>query len=287
MLPPPGYRIFPGETIAVVVVSSVAATMNGVFRVEYDDGTLDFFNIQAQTLGTSRAYEFLATNHSAKQRGTIVSGVLRSPTNVLRGQLGYQMNVGRKVDEPDSIPRQVIGHGYYYNMSSPTLGYFSELGPGGGEGNKTPITLASDVAGDTDTSAALALADTLRRIDGFILYYHASSDVDNRTMTVRVRSPGLAVPTGFDAGNDQQVMAFAGPTLSADQDGIVFMRPGIYTVVVDNNTITTSDNTTAPNPFPFWVTEGDNIEIVLDITTGHANDRYSAYAFGEEWIRKT
>ena len=89
MLAPPGYRIYQGETIAVAVASSVAAVVEANFRVMYDDGSLDLFNVSRFTSGSARAIELFGADHVAKKPGTVISGALNPFTSLKRGQFYY------------------------------------------------------------------------------------------------------------------------------------------------------------------------------------------------------
>ncbi len=156
--------------------------------------------------------------------------------------------------------------------------------PTDGQGDTLPQTMAFDEDGDNDTTLGLALVNTIRRIDGFVMYYHSDGNTATRTWTLRLQNPVGAVPTGFDAGADRQVLAFAGPSLTVNEDGILYMANGIYNVTVDDNSVATSNHTTAPNPFPFWVHAGSPAQFIIDVASGLEGDKYSAYIFGESWF---
>ncbi len=280
------YRLRQGDTIGVVAASSQEAILDGSWRILYDDGALDIFTLIRASTGTTRVREYFSTDGVAKRAGEIVSGVLRSPASGLnRGEVYAQMLSGRKVGEGfPSIDHNVIGQSYVYDMSPSLLGVFIEPGPGGGEGNVRPITVAASEDGDVNTSFPMAASNAHRRFDAAIIYYHCDGTVVNRTWVTRIRDRGLGVPTGFDAGNDRQIQALISPTLSADEDGILYQNRFGYQASVDQSVITLANNTTASNPFPFWVMESDGAEFFIDITNGAAGDKYSAYLFGEEWI---
>ena len=54
----PAYRIYNGDTILVTLWSSVAAAVDGFFRVVYDDGTTDTLRIDRVTTTSARAAFF-------------------------------------------------------------------------------------------------------------------------------------------------------------------------------------------------------------------------------------
>ncbi len=205
---------------------------------------------------------------------------IREPTGTL--ERGKTFVRGDLIGPQGGSTIQVLASGYVHGEHVVTGGRIES--PTDGQGDTDPQTIAFDAAGNVDTQQNLALAKSIRRVDGITVYYHCSSDVAARTMEFRLRDPGLGVPTGFDIGNDRQVYNLTGPALAGDEDGVLYMNGFGYAVVVDNNVITTSNNTTAPTPFPFWVHQLDQMEIFLDITAGEAADRYAIYAHGEIWF---
>ncbi len=277
-----GYRFARGDDFNLRVVGTSGTRISAVLSLLYDDGGETDLPMQVTSTTDGTIDANAARSSSPVPRGGLVVGCHALTTgDVERGEAYVQVRIGHRPD----ILKQGICMGYVYDEHPLNLGDFHEPGPGGGNGKLTPLTWAKDVAGDVDTVQNLDALNRIRRIDGFILYYHASGDTATRDMTIRIRDLGLGVPTGFDAGSDRQIMAFAGPTLTANQDGIVYMRNGIYTVTVDETIVSVSNHTTAPNPFPFWVVEDEvDAHIMADISLGHANDRYSAYVFLEEWI---
>ncbi len=186
---------------------------------------------------------------------------------------------------PDTGGSTSIGlaKGYVSNESHVFPGVNDATGDG--QGDTAPESIGTDIAGNVVTSHDLILVNGIRRVDGLIFYYHSDGNAANRESTIRIRDLGGAVPTGFDAGSDRQILALTGPSLIADQDGVVYMNKFGYTVVVDNNVITTLNNTTAPNPFPFWVSVDDvDSNILFDVAAGLAGDTYGGYVFGETWF---
>ena len=73
-------------------------------------------------------------------------------------------------------------------------------------------------------------------------------------------------------------------TLTVSEEGTIFAGefPAGQVMLNDNGTITQS--TTSGFPFPMALTEDDPVTFIFQIASGHANDRYSAYALVEEWL---
>jgi len=177
-----------------------------------------------------------------------------------------------------------LAKGYIHSEAVLPLGEFSD--PTDGQGDTIPESIGDDIAGNVDTVHALAITNSIRRIDSVVWYYHCSADVAARTMSLRILAPSGTVPTGFDSGNDRQIAAVTGPALSANEDGIMYWNRFGYQVVVDNNVITIADNSTASNPFPMWIDVGDtDARMSFDVTDGEALDTYQAFLTGEIWIK--
>ncbi len=214
----------------------------------------------------------------------IVSAVcanVTQPAENKRGRFYIEAGFGRSIEEMSPFMA-----GYVYAGHAVSLGEFVEAGPGGGEGFQTNIVLAEDVAGNVNTNAGLAVTNALRLVRGLGLLYNVSSDVDARTVQLLVRRPLGALPTGFTNVAAQIIWASPTVTLTANEDGMIYAGEGFANVVTnDNGTLAVADNTTAPSPFPFWVTEFETgAQIRTNIGTGNANDRYSVFAIVEEWI---
>ncbi len=178
--------------------------------------------------------------------------------------------------------RLFLASGYVYSENPLTIGQFG--GTLEGRGDNSPQIGGQDIAGNVDTTVALALINGMHRIDGFNFMYHCSSDTANRSVVIDLRDVGTVVPTGFDAGIDRRVWTISGPTWIADQDGAVFVMGPHYTATVDDSVLSISDHTTAPSPFPIFVDKDDDAELIVTITGGEALDTYSWYIYGESWF---
>src|SRR2546430_16550576 len=85
----PAYRIYNGDTILVTLWSSVAAVVDGFFRVVYDDGTTDTLRIDRSTTSSARAAFFPRAGAAAQHGDYAPEGVLfaapqqREPTSTI------------------------------------------------------------------------------------------------------------------------------------------------------------------------------------------------------------
>ncbi len=159
-------------------------------------------------------------------------------------------------------------------------------GPGGGNGFRKPRAIADDIA-PADIQEPLAANNAMRRIDGFIWYYHCSGDVATRTLQASVRDLGDGLPTGMTSGVN--TLAQLWPTtgtlsLIADQEGTMVVNNAGFAVTIDTGTATWENNSTQPNPFPYWANENDVGEFFWEVANEEAADRHSIYILQEEWI---
>ncbi len=176
-----------------------------------------------------------------------------------------------------------MGKGYVHREMTVTPGMSED--PFSGHGDVSPQVIGIDIAGNVNTTHPLDLPNQIRRVDGIMLAYHCSADADNRIGVIRIRSLGGIFPTGFDAGNDRQIMTITGPTWIVNQDGIMYWNNFGYQISIDDGTPILADNTTASNPFPFWVHPDESgAEVVFEFTDGNANDTYTGFIFGERWF---
>ncbi len=175
-----------------------------------------------------------------------------------------------------------LAKGYVYSENPLLMGQFQ--GSLEGRGDLSPQIGGQDIAGNVDTAVALALTNGMHRIDGFNFMYHCSGDVAGRSVVIDLRDVGTVVPTGFDAGIDRRVWTISGPSWLANEDGSIFVSGPHYTATVDDSVLSVSDHTTAPSPFPIFVDEDDDAELIVTITNGEALDTYSWYIYGESWF---
>lgn len=284
---PFGFRVLEGDRFRLSSNSSTGDDIRADINVTYDDGTDAAFPI-IQTTSTDRTE---ATTHSAGRatsKGFVTmafSGFTGVGTTTRRGQLYARIFM---VDRNDVL-RQALARGYLYQAGDISLGQFVE--PSSGRGFSRNRALADDVT-PVDIEHTLGITNALRRIDGFIWYYHCSSDSANRTLRVSMRDMGDGLPTGMTSGANTtaQLWPSAGAlTLTANQEGLIYVNAAEgkigFAVSVDNGAATHEDPTTEPDPFPYWAQENDVGEIFFDVTLAEAADRHSIYIIEEEWIQ--
>lgn len=279
-------RIAEEDRIRARIFSSVTNVMIARFRMSRDREGADLLrdpviqNVEDVTADRTQQDTTFSIPEGWLQGGHVV----QSTAGVKRGQALLDLHIFQRGNV--ALP---LFEGYVYQGFRFPFGMFVEPGPGGGEGHQHLLTLADDVAGNVDTTMQIAAVNAIRKWYGFIVYYHASSDVATRQEKGLVRALGGAPPTGFTAGSNEDQLSVTGTTLTADEEGnwgaVAFDGKDGYSWLNDDGTLQYIASSTNPIIFPLWVTEDDLVELVIDVTNGHANDRYSAYAFIEEWIQ--
>jgi len=208
----------------------------------------------------------------------VVGGWVHTDTAARRGQIWVQI---AHLDGPSRVP---VMAGYVY--SERNLGLeFQDPGPRGGSGAIQKTALADDVT-PVDIEHTLGVTNTLRKITGFIWYYHCSGDVATRTLRASARDLGAGLPTGYTSGANSlaQVWPSAGVlTLTANEEGMIVVNDQ-FAVSQDNGTPTFEDPSSRPNPFPYWAHDDDVGEFFFDVEVAQAADRHSIYMIEERWI---
>ncbi len=271
------FRVSDGDTFQVESFSSQATAFRASVRVEYDDGEQAPFEV-AHTPNSDRTSATAAVGSRVTRDGTVVSAVME-PAALKRGQCFARIRVlnasQNQVDE--------LCAGYVTGSKSVRLGEFEDSLSG--RGFVTKLAVADDIA-PADIEHTLAVTNALRRINGFIWYYHSSGDVASRTMRASIRDLGEGLPTGMTSGGNTltQLWPSAGViTLTSNQEGMIVVD-GQFAVSQDNGTPTFEDPTSRPNPFPYWAAEGDVGEFFFDVANEEAADRHTIYIIQEEWI---
>lgn len=261
------------ERSDIVVLASIT--------VMYDDGRTAIFPLHATT--TISAIVGDATTGMAKD-GWIIGVNIQATGTVGRGELWCSLRNGSANVFANN--RNWLCYGYVYSEHNLTLGHYDEsIGPPGtGYINNRIVRL--DVA-PADVEVALAIANTIRLVHGFIWYYHCSGDVADRTLRVSVRDLGVGLPTGMTSGGNTLAQLWpsaAVVTLSANQEGMIMVNDQ-FSVSLDNGAPTWEDPSTRPNPFPYWVQDTDVGELFFDVTDEEAADRNTIYIIEESWMR--
>ena len=278
-----GQWVKKNDVFGVTYIASVANNWSATLRVRGKSGVTRTYTYRETAAKSNRTAQSFTTELIGEE-GQIVGfgAAVGTVAATNRGQ--FYMNAFVQAENSDV--ELTLAHGYVYDGKSLGLGEFVEPGPGGGEGNKTALTLLSDVAGTTNTDAttgSLIAANTIRRFYGFEHFYNASADVASRTINPLLNIRWGALPTGF--AGDPRIYAMAGSiTLTASQEGIVFMHGEegdgqVYQY--DDGTLLRDTNLP---PLPITFTEDDVAFILSNVGSGHANDRHSLFARIEEWL---
>lgn len=280
------YRVLQGEEFEVWIASNVAAKINAWVRVVYDNGKTDDFRFPrlGETLATTGLFNSFPSKKVAVRDGWVVDATLETHfADVRRGQVAAMMHLGSSLGGH----RDVLMRGYPRSNYSLALGDRTEFGPRSGPGHKHVVNLATDRAGNAAAlRSALAVANTYRRVYGFVLKYESDVNSSTRTINIRVENPLAAAPTNFTGDANARFYSLGTISLTANQQGMVYVMADGSSIVVlnDNGSITTSDITTSPNPFPFDVLEADPVEILWDVASGLAGDTYNIDLLVEEWV---
>ncbi len=271
------YPFRAGDVIRVSGRASVTTKTELFGRVQYEDGSKDRFEVLITHAG-DRANQLFRTPDQFLQNGFIEA--LTVDTGIIKRGEYYMMVAVERLQHHYPVAASYIG------VPHSPLGFFEH--PISGDGLTFFETIADDIAGDVTTTHALAALNAHRKVYGLVWYYHASSDVATRILSIEIRHPWGALPTGGSVGVIDPIYKFTGPTLDQNQEGgMFFYNPGRgdgLLTLNDNGTISRQSTNTAPQPFPFIVRGDDPMTILLGTADGHANDRYSAYALVEEWI---
>lgn len=100
-------------------------------------------------------------------------------------------------------------------------------------------------------------------------------------MTLRDVSTATG-PTNWSIDSDTWVSPTL--TLTVNEEGLMHIDDHGFVSVNDAGTITYSNTSTAPNPFPMLIEEEDAVDLIVAVGSGHANDDYDVWVKYEEWI---
>lgn len=283
-----GTPVFRGDKFAVTYRASKAPTSDLLGTLWYRE----FGSTRIQRRQIREAVLDFTSNRSAVTKidpaivlkdGEVMGLEVTGFADMKRGQFFARASISL-----GSVQERSLASGYIYHNRSLALGDREEPIEGKGFIHKNAI--ADDVT-PVDIEHTLGVTAALRRIDGFIWYYHCSSDVANRTLRVSARDFGEGLPTGMTSGGNtlNQVFPSAGVlTLSANEEGMIYVSAqngSRISVSLDNGVKTTEDTSVAqPLPFPYWASEADVGELFFDVQLAEAADRHSIYIIEEEWI---
>jgi len=287
---------------AAINLTGTTAVSRAVLTLEFEgkSGRHEFFDYTDTTWTGDRTTEafvgggFDGSNGLPNPMGadailtdaTLVFVLAGTPSVLKRGQAWARIGLRRY----GVAHGKAIAQGYIQTTTGNQihLGQFEEPGPGGGEGFLSWVTLALNVAGNVDTTVAFAATNAFRKIYGFVWYYNASADVAARTMQPRLKDLGFTAPTGF-TGAARFWQPNTDQAVAASEEGVVVVfggdkGPGYGVRGLAGGALSKENTASDPIPFPLLVTESEPADIELLLGSGHANDRYSAYALVEEWL---
>lgn len=272
------------DDVLVLNYYASAAPVRVDFNVKIRDrsGRIQTITGTETSFTVNRTLVLLTGNEKVNNPGEVVSGgVMGDWTGVKRGEFYCLLSL-QKADIG-----VLICKGYKYENNWLGVGEFSESLSG--PGLRRLLVVADDIA-PADIQTPVGAANTRRRIDGFVWYYHCSGDVATRTLRATLRDLGDGLPTGMTSGDFTTLSAWPSAgvlTLTANEEGLIYVNANTgksFSVSNDAGTRTIEDITTVPDPFPYWVTDDDVGEFFFNETTGNANDRHTIYIFMEEWI---
>ncbi len=279
------FRVSDGDTFQVESFSSQATAFRASVRVEYDDGEQAPFEV-AHTPNSDRTSATDNVGSRVTRDGRVVSAVME-PAALKRGQCFARTRVlnasQNQVDE--------LNAGYVTGSKSVRLGEFEDSLSGRGF-----LSWVAAFTGDRAGNAAavdfdLFATNARRKIYGVVWYYHCSGDVATRTLIgPSLIGLGGTKPTGFtQTGLNAFFWNTGNVTLTANEEGTIASYAATSmgrTVTVDDGVVTTVDTSTAPTPWPLWVTEDEADTLIRfgAITNGEAADTHSAFVAIEEWI---
>ncbi len=272
-----------GDGVLLTIFSTFAANVAAEVTIRKNDGTYETLRIAERETGAIATDEEFRADSQFSGEGEVTNAVILNRVSGKRGQTygRLQTTYGQ-----GSI-RDVLCAGYLYGARVVALGV--NEGSREGPGFTRNRVIADDIA-PVDIEHTLGVNNLLRRIDGFIWYYHASSDVASRTCRVRMRDMGDGLPTGMTSGLKTTIKAWPSTgnlSLIADQEGLIYVNANTgksFATSVDDGTGAIEDITTEPDPFPYWAQENDVGEILFDVGSANANDRQTIYIIEEDWM---
>lgn len=244
------------------------------------------------TLNSFTADRTLQVNEAESLRiegaGKIVGGGIQGSAGGLkRGQCYCLLILAR-----ESGPDMTLAKGYLYATNPIGLGEMEESVEG--RGYCSWVQVFHDRAGNAAAvDQTLSATNALRKVFGFIWFYHSSGDAATRTVPQpTILNLGPTKPTGWTtSGNTGLQVAFftSNITLTADEEGLFYANclegADGFASRNDNGTLSDEASSTQANPLPLLILEDDlGVFRFPAITNGNVNDTHSAYLLVEEWI---
>lgn len=266
-----GYRVREGQKLRLHTISTNTSIVGAWARIVYDNGSDDVLWVPESNPSASLVEEDWFSRSVVKDSGWVVAAAVTT-LNEKRGRQFVTLDM-----DPFGV---LLLQGYAVQHVPLALGTYREPGPEGGDGDYTVVTVKADGVPVVTTTYALALAQQLRRIHGFVWYYAADGTAATRACSVILRQPFGAVPTGYPAGIARDVWQPLDVTLTADQNGSSFASTQ-GSGQNDNGTLTVQSEAT---PFPLTVEEADPIELIFTVPLPQAGDFDAIYVLAENWL---
>ncbi len=272
-----------GDGVLLTIFSTFPAVVAAEVTIRKVDGSYETVRVAETTTGTVTGEESFRTSSQFSRDGEVTNAVILNRISGKRGQ-----TYGRLQTTYGQGPiRDVLCAGYLYGARVLTLGVNegSREGPGFRHSraiaeDQTPVGIEMD----------MEIGNQIRRVDGFVWYYHCSGDVATRTLQVSVRDLGNGLPTGMTSGSKTTVKLYPSAgvmSLTANQEGVIYVNANTgksFAVSVDDSAKTIEDITTEPDPFPYWADESERGEIFFNVQDEEVADRHSIYLFEEVWM---
>ncbi len=280
-----GSLVRQGDGILLNINSGKVITVSGEVTARMKDGTYETLITPQRPTGAAFSEDAFRSVSQFSQIGEVVSAVILSPAPGSRGETYARLHstygAGGQI-------RDRLVSGYLYGARNLALG--DSKGPREGPGFIHPRLVASPASIPIDVQSPLGEPNRLRRIDGFVWYYHCSGDTANRTMRASIRDMGNGLPAGMTSGALTTAKFWpsaAALTLSANEEGMIYVNANTgksFATSLDNGAATIEPITTEPDPLPYWAQEDDVAEILFDVALAEAADRHTIYIFEESWV---
>ncbi len=283
-------RIRQGDDLLLSIASSVALGVEATAEILGDDGLDYSLHIPRVVSAATRATENFESAGKSPVNGFINAAYVGySPGVGVTPQRGQTLAV-LQIRRGGSKIYTELSKGYLDPLSALPLGQLEIPSRVPGTGFYHNKALADNIQ-PADIEHTFGIANTVRRIDGFVWWFHASSDVTDRTLRVSMRDMGDGLPTGLTSGGNSTTKRWPSAgvlTLSADQEGLIYVNAAdgkSFAASVDTGAVPTiEDITTQPDPLPYWAQADDVGELFFDVANVSGNDRHSIYIIEEEWV---
>ncbi len=273
----PQYRFIAGDFLRIRTISSNATALSVDCQVMYDNGNEAALPI-SHTPNSNRT---VATSGSSRlgDSGWLVGVEVEViGGGVKRGENWGQLQI---INGNTNRVRHAAFTGYIHDEGSSQLGFFESSTDG--KGFLHWVQEANDAAGNVTTTVNLAVTNAHRIVRAILVKYHASGDAATRTITITLRDLATAAgPTGWSIASD----TWTSPTLTltVNEEGLMHVGEHGFLSTNDAGTLAYADNTSAPNPFPLELEDGETADLIIVAGLGEAADDYDVWVQYEDWI---